>query len=80
MHGWLECCQTNANWSQLGQGNCPLCGAEIAPLRESSGAAGLEIVSAGEGALSVEVVVPVPNAFAYSHSAAHMLAVSKRVR
>ena len=34
-----------------------LCAAEFAPLGESGGAAGLEIVSAGERALSIEVVV-----------------------
>ena len=50
------CCQTNANQSLVGQGYCTLCGAESAPLRESGGAVGLEVISLGEIALLVEVV------------------------
>ena len=38
------------------QGYCPLCRAETAPLSESSGAVGFEMISLGETALLVEVV------------------------
>ena len=50
------CCQTNANQSLVGQGYCPLCRAETAPLCESGGAVGLEMISPGETSLLVEVV------------------------
>ena len=36
-------CQTNSNWSLQGQYDCPLCRAELTPLRESGGAVELEI-------------------------------------
>ena len=52
--GW---CQTNPNQSQISQTCSASGGAELTPPGESSGAAGLEIVSAGKAALSVEVVV-----------------------
>jgi len=39
--GW---CQTNANSSLQGQVDCPLCGAEAAPLGESGGAVDLKVV------------------------------------
>ena len=51
------CCQTNANQSPFAQ-SPPMSGrTELTPLGESGGAAGLEIVPAGEGAVSVEQVV-----------------------
>jgi len=49
-------CQTNSNPSPLGQGRCPLSRAETTPLGESSGAFGLEMRSAGEASLVVEMV------------------------
>ena len=54
LDGW---CQTNANQSQFAQTRSVSGRAELTPLCESGGATGLEIVPAGEGALSVEVVV-----------------------
>jgi hypothetical protein len=54
LRGW---CQTNANQSQFPQARSVSGRAELTPLGESGGAAGLEIVPVGEGALSVEVVV-----------------------
>ena len=53
----LGCCQTNSNQSQLVQLDCPLSRAKPAPLGESSGAVGLEIVAAVEMSFLVEVVV-----------------------
>ena len=50
-------CQTNANQSLFSQTRSVSGRAELTPLGESGGAAGLELVPAGEGALSVEVVV-----------------------
>ena len=50
-------CQVKANQSLFAQ-TCPVSGrAELKPLVESGGAVGLEIVPAGEGAVSVERVV-----------------------
>ena len=56
-HTSHRCCQTNANQSPFAQ-SPPMSGsAELTPLAESGGAAGLEAVPAGEGALRVEQVV-----------------------
>ena len=52
----FRCCQTNANQSLVGQGYCPLCGAETAPLCKSGGAVGLEMISLGKTALLVEMI------------------------
>ena len=49
-------CQTDENESLVGQDGCPLCDTELTPLSESSGAVQLEILSAGEAALRIEVV------------------------
>ncbi len=55
---WLPgCCRTNANQSLQGRCRRPLCRTEAAPLGESGGAVGLEILSAVETALKVEMVV-----------------------
>ena len=52
-----RCYQTNANQSPFAQ-SPPMSGcADLTPLDESGELTGLEIVSAGYGALSVEVVV-----------------------
>ena len=52
-----RCYQTNANQSPFAQ-SPPMSGsAELTPLAESGGAADLEVVPAGEGALRVEQVV-----------------------
>ena len=51
-----RCWQTNSNQSLVCQGYCPLCLAKTAPLSESSGAVGFEMISLGETALLVEVV------------------------
>ena len=51
-----RCCKTNANQSLVWQGYCPLCGAETAPLSESGGTVGLEMISLGKTAFLVEVV------------------------
>jgi len=50
------CCQTNANTSQFAQTRRASGRAEIAPLGEGGGAVGLEVLSAVEGALLIEVV------------------------
>ena len=56
MLGRWRCCQTNANQSLVGQGYCPLCRAETAPLSESDSAIGFEMISLGKTAFLVEVV------------------------
>ena len=51
------CCKTNANQSLFAQ-SPPISGcAELTPLAGSGGAAGLEVVATGEGAVSVAQVV-----------------------
>ena len=45
-----------ANQSRLGEWRCPLGGEKTAPLGESGGTIGLEVVSAGEAAFQVEMV------------------------
>ena len=52
-----RCCQTNANQSLLGQSHCPLSRAKTTPLGKCGGAGFLEMISAGEAAFLVEVVV-----------------------
>lgn len=52
----IWCCQTNSNQSQLGQGNCPLLRENATPLSKSGSAVQLEVRSAGEAAVSVEMM------------------------
>ena len=52
-----RCCQTNANSSQFSSDGGPLGGKKATPLCESGGSICLEILSAEEGALLVEMVV-----------------------
>jgi hypothetical protein len=47
-------CQSNANQPLFAQTRSTLCRTELTPLCESGGAAGLESVPAGEGALRFE--------------------------
>jgi hypothetical protein len=47
-------CQVKASQSLFAQTRSTLCRMELTPLGESGGAAGLEIVPAGEGALRFE--------------------------
>ena len=57
LDGSGRCCKTNANQSLFAQFP-PISGcAELTPLAESGGAAGLEAVPTGENALRVERVV-----------------------
>ena len=49
-------CQTDSNWSQFATECRNLCRTKLAPLAESGGAIELEIVSAVECALLVEMV------------------------
>jgi hypothetical protein len=51
------CCQTDENWSQFAAECRTLWRTNLAPLGESRGSVGLEIVSAIERALLVEMVV-----------------------
>ena len=50
--GW----QTNSNQSLLGQYGCPLSCAKSAPFGESGGTIELEVASAGETAILIEMV------------------------
>ena len=52
-----RCCQTNENPSQFAAKPVSLCGTKPTPLRESSGAAELEIVSRIVMALLIEMIL-----------------------